>query len=983
MASPTSQSLQELIAAAGHFASPRIEEFARLASGVQLQRHRVGASDTTYVTRSAALWTLMALDPEIKLALERSGIDYEQLGVVLSLRSAPAPSDVAELHEDFARATQEYLSQLSGPRTVDLPDLALAILRAGKDDPRGLLPGRLRELKVDLDVAMAAIGRLTGPTDAPQAPLDDQQYSASIRQVRRALGGATSVTPGQIAEALQVAHPGYGGGKFERVTLRPDAGPTAVTDDWFQRVRSLYDTSKVAETRHRVIDGELTLLGLAELDPSLAEDLGADGFLDALRSDVEALPRPVTDDANLAVAAIVKAGYLTDAVGEAVVKDEIGVEADVDALARVMIDRDVRPPLSIGLFGDWGSGKSYFMRLMYQRVEQLAARSARVADGRGSYCADVRQITFNAWHYADDNLWASLLAQIFQGLGKRSAVSKITQKLVEGGDTPLGGVLNYMGDRRRQAETQLAEGERERKEAQASLDALEPALRPTSPALRTLAAADAAADPAIADAKAQITQSFGPHAEAQAQQADDASTAVGKLAHDLRVLWSLLQGGGGPRRRAAIAGGLALLALVLGLAVLTIVKPAWVAGFVPAVLAAGAVVRVFARGARAAVSDEAGAAARRAAAQAEAERQAAEDKINKARAEIEAVDTGRATGDYLADRAAEFRSRQGLVALIREELEQLGTVLPSAEGGAERVVLYIDDLDRCGTRRVVQVLEAVHLLLAFPLFVVVVGVDARWLLSSLKHHYRTQFSGELAAATPQQYLEKIFQIPFAIRPIDSDGFGRLMKSMLPLQVTEDGSQRDTSEGEPSPEPDTDRPTAESSDSSPTEESHDQQRDGDTDPADDVPDDDVIGEALRVTQVELDFASALQPVVRSPRAAKRLVNLYRIVRTSSATAGDAERAESDHRNILVLLALLVAAPADAVTVFSAVRASNDVNRLSALIERVRKPPKRPNDDDVLGCLKRLIEDDPQLDELAPYRHWLPSVARFSFDVALRG
>ena len=45
----------------------------------------------------------------------------------------------------------------------------------------------------------------------------------------------------------------------------------------------------------------------------------------------------------------------------------------------------------------------------------------------------------------------------------------------------------------------------------------------------------------------------------------------------------------------------------------------------------------------------------------------------------------------------------------------------------ERIILYIDDLDRCPPKRVVEVLEAVHLLLAFDLFVVVVAVDARWL----------------------------------------------------------------------------------------------------------------------------------------------------------------------------------------------------------------------------------------------------------------
>ena len=47
-------------------------------------------------------------------------------------------------------------------------------------------------------------------------------------------------------------------------------------------------------------------------------------------------------------------------------------------------------------------------------------------------------------------------------------------------------------------------------------------------------------------------------------------------------------------------------------------------------------------------------------------------------------------------------------------------------------MLYIDDLERCEPDQVVQVLQAVHLLLAMELFVVVVGVDPRWLLRSLQ-----------------------------------------------------------------------------------------------------------------------------------------------------------------------------------------------------------------------------------------------------------
>jgi hypothetical protein len=49
---------------------------------------------------------------------------------------------------------------------------------------------------------------------------------------------------------------------------------------------------------------------------------------------------------------------------------------------------------------------------------------------------------------------------------------------------------------------------------------------------------------------------------------------------------------------------------------------------------------------------------------------------------------------------------------------------------------------------VIEVLEAVHLMLALELFVVVVAVDARWLIRSLEYHYRELFSTGTDKAPP-------------------------------------------------------------------------------------------------------------------------------------------------------------------------------------------------------------------------------------------
>src|SRR5207253_6282867 len=77
--------------------------------------------------------------------------------------------------------------------------------------------------------------------------------------------------------------------------------------------------------------------------------------------------------------------------------------------------------------------------------------------------------------------------------------------------------------------------------------------------------------------------------------------------------------------------------------------------------------------------------------------------------------TGRALYRFIEERAGadDYRRHLGLVALVRQDSETLARLLepdPDAElPPVERIVLYVDDLDRCSAHRVVKVLEAVHL----------------------------------------------------------------------------------------------------------------------------------------------------------------------------------------------------------------------------------------------------------------------------------
>ena len=102
-----------------------------------------------------------------------------------------------------------------------------------------------------------------------------------------------------------------------------------------------------------------------------------------------------------------RAGYHPEATGGA---DRLGIDSEAEALARLAIDEDVRPPLCIGLLGDWGSGKSFFMQRMQDKVAAL--------HGGPGLSGKVVQINVNAWHLSDSHLWANLVPLVFEGIWK-------------------------------------------------------------------------------------------------------------------------------------------------------------------------------------------------------------------------------------------------------------------------------------------------------------------------------------------------------------------------------------------------------------------------------------------------------------------------------------------------------------------------------------------------------------------------------------
>ena len=112
--------------------------------------------------------------------------------------------------------------------------------------------------------------------------------------------------------------------------------------------------------------------------------------------------------------------YVADRPIERLRDDLLDFRGDARAVAEIICKSEPGPPLAIGLFGDWGSGKSSFMHLLHQEIEQLTGQ-ARMHEGGTPFIRRAARVLFNAWQYNDTALWPALAENTFAQLRAGSA----------------------------------------------------------------------------------------------------------------------------------------------------------------------------------------------------------------------------------------------------------------------------------------------------------------------------------------------------------------------------------------------------------------------------------------------------------------------------------------------------------------------------------------------------------------------------------
>ncbi|MGZ8536815.1 MAG: P-loop NTPase fold protein [Flavisolibacter sp.] len=659
--------------------------------------------------------------------------------------------------------------------------------------------------------------------------------------------------------------------------------------------------------------------------------------------------------------------------------DQLDFENDIDSFASVIALKKVNPPLAIGLFGHWGSGKSFFIEKLYEKIGEKARSEDQ------DYVRNVVQVKFNSWHYSDSNLWASLITQIFDSLSrypqekdKEEEIKKTSEEIKKLSETLQFTSMQkeVMEEKKKELETRVDNLENEKRRKREELEDL------SGIKLVKLIISDKKIKEDLQELNDEnvenITQDFNKLNKYQDE--------IKNTGNKLNYYWQFLKNLKGWRWPLIIL----FMVFVFGTCYfiipylfpqewnkLTLRASAIISVVVAFVGNALALIRPVMKNLQMAFqrleSMKQTLEARPPAVSPELEQKKAEltqikaslevldQTIKTTRNEISEIVSGKRLLDFIEQRTRDenYTKQLGLISWIRKDFDKLDELLRKQHEVSEedrkkilnpkdvqlridRIVLYIDDLDRCNEDIVVKVLEAIHLLLAFPLFVVVVGVDPRWLNNALSEKYKTLFgvgkrNGQKTngkkddaetysidetelflsgAATSYDYLEKIFQIPFTLKPINKTGRENLIQYLIKDEMHKDEPKEpDTgikqTEDTGNQKKKTPAPGVQAlfdiyieQDHKKKEEEiqkHKEMLEEEERRAKEI----VVKQRLVFTMDELEYMKQLSPIFgHSPRAINRYINIYRIIKAHKGIKVIGDFSKEEFIPIMFILAVVV-------------------------------------------------------------------------------
>ncbi len=736
--------------------------------------------------------------------------------------------------------------------------------------------------------------------------------------------------------------------------------------------------------------------------------------------------------------------------------DLVGIGPEVNALAYLIAYRDLIPPLAIGLFGDWGSGKSFFMQALKQRIFAISenALQAGIPQKEIAIFKHVVQIEFNAWHYVEGELWASLAEHIFCNLQsteelvpselqqrknfwinklrsaetEKNAIEALTSEL----DKNLIKKYNEIKDTEIKLKEKRCEQEKiTREEFWACVKKSVPDEIQINKALKSIGLKDNESSPlellTVLKESSEILKRG--HAVFAAINTKGWQGVIWTLLFILVLLvgpvllWILSK-----FDSSITLKGIATAACGFTAALTTIATSAnkWVSSKINKLENARKIIEEKRNASENSIYEEL-IQLRMEQSKLETQlnisiKEAAkkQEEIRDIEKELAGITPGSLLLDFISERVGsdDYRKHLGVPAMIRRDFDRLSKLINESNKNfinndgytsdesvekqededkhrINRIVLYIDDLDRCPPKRVIEVLQAVHLLLAFPLFVVVVAVDSRWLTESLRSHYSEVLGGginvnsndqSIRHASPYDYLEKIFQIPFWVKQLPESARWRIVHNLVRSGTEPMGNQESLNDNQNE---------AETKKAEGRRQVLEWNHEEGERPLDRNQKNEVNPKGLSIDDDELAFMEELKELLgRSPRSVKRFVNVYRLIKASEYSRGTVFTGNddfADYKLILFLLSVVTGMQTISRDFFKCLERKkeneeytlgNCIDELNSLVE-LQAMHFQTGSVDEISRLKKWVErhNDNSWKTLPCFQliKWAPRVARFSYRI----
>ena len=620
-----------------------------------------------------------------------------------------------------------------------------------------------------------------------------------------------------------------------------------------------------------------------------------------------------TRDVNSLEAMKRRANLLINSLSQRLHNDEphgsdlLNIQAEVNALAEALLLQDVEPPLSVGILGGWGSGKSFVMHLMQERMIEIRDQASpgwpSNTDGRPDmpFVGHVYQIEFNAWTYAKSNLWASLMQTIFCELNRQLTLEQ-----------QLAAKLAFQENQGSQSAGAVGA----KQEALLRENSLWKVLyKSGEEELHLLFETEVGKQVVEEWQRGDVpTDELWSRLKEQSREETDAlKETQNELVAEQKMLAEEIEKAAGSRNLLSTVRQRPVMSAVFLLTIAAFVLCLWIVPDLVAWRWPGAIASAAAS--LAAWQKTASAIAKRIRTEYadylenRPHKPTTGDAVNFSNPTIEAIKERiddlkvkeneqrqhvGLTEDYISlcdltqSRLDEdfYQNQLGLMHRVERDLQELTDALLIRPNdrflnekrelfprGPARIVLYIDDLDRCPPKRVIEVLEAVQLLLRTPLFIVVLGLDTRYVIRALEREY----SGILTSCgnpSGLDYIEKIVQIPYRVRPLQFDVVPQFLNAQLNIRtspgVQTSASQTGTAEG-----------TA-----TITKDEHQQMEQTVPESMRVIQKLDLPPDVIAFTQEEYDvIREVCQAVQLTPRSLKRIVNVMKLIKIFWHRAGE--------------------------------------------------------------------------------------------------